>query len=206
ETTVLKGANAAALYGSQASNGALIITTRKGANGAPQITFSHTSQFESISFLPKFQTEFGPGSPDWYTNSPDAKAGVFFKPGVNGLPGTPDTGYLYQYQGFENQQYGPRFDGSLQSFGYTLPDGRQQYLTYEARPDERRKFFNNGYQMQNGVTFAGGDDKTKFFVSYQNVHNNGIVPKDVFDRNSFRFNASRELGRLTLGFNVSYIN
>jgi TonB-linked SusC/RagA family outer membrane protein len=200
-TSVLKGANAAALYGSQASNGALVITTRKGRAGAPQVTFSHTSQFESISFLPKFQTEFGPGSPDWYTNSDQAKAGIFFKP-----DNTPDTGYGYQYQGFENQQYGPRYDGSVRPFGYALPDGTIQRLTYEARPDERRKFFNNGYQMQNGVTFSGGDEKTKFFVSYQNVHNNGIVPKDKFDRNSFRFNASRELGRLTLGFNVSYIN
>nr|GFD54425.1 hypothetical protein [Tanacetum cinerariifolium] len=60
--SVLKGANAAALYGSQASNGALVITTKRGGNTA-QVTLSHTSQFESISFLPKFQTEFGPGSP-----------------------------------------------------------------------------------------------------------------------------------------------
>jgi TonB-linked SusC/RagA family outer membrane protein len=203
-TSILKGANAAALYGSQASNGALIITTKKGNAGAPQVTFSHTSQFESISFLPKFQTEFGPGSPDWYNNSKNAKAGIFFNPGVNGAPGAPDVDYGYQYQGFENQQYGPRFDGSPQSFGYTLPDGTTQTLTYEARPNERKKFFNTGYQMQNGVSFAGGDEKSKFFASYQNVHNNGIVPKDLFDRNSFRFNASRELGRLNVGFNLSY--
>ena len=44
-TSVLKGANAAALYGSQASNGALIITTKKGSAGTSQVTFSHTSQF-----------------------------------------------------------------------------------------------------------------------------------------------------------------
>lgn len=196
---VLKGANAAALYGSQASNGALIITTKKGSSNGSQVTFSHTSQFESISFLPKFQTEFGPGSPDWYNNSDNAKAGVFFKP-----DNSVDSGYGYQYQGFENQQYGPRFDGSLRPFGQPLADGSVQTLTYEARPDEKRKFFDTGYQMQNGVTFSGGDEKTKFYTSYQNVHNNGIVPKDVFDRNSFRFNASHEINHLTIGFNVSY--
>jgi len=195
---VLKGANAAALYGSQASNGALIITTKKGGNNS-QVTFSHTSQFESIAFLPKFQTEFGPGSPDWYTNSDQAKAGVFFNP-----DNEVDDDYHYQYQGFENQQYGPRFDGSVRPFGQTLADGSVQMLTYEARPDEKKKFFNTGYQMQNGVTFSGGDEKTKFFTSYQNLRNNGIVPKDVFDRNSFRFNASREIGRLNVGFNASY--
>lgn len=196
---VLKGANAAALYGSQASNGALIITTKKGGNNGSQVTFSHTSQFESISFLPKFQEEFGPGSPDWYTNSVQGKAGVFFEP-----DNEVDSDYHYQYQGFENQQYGPRFDGSLRPFGQPLADGSVQTIAYEARPDEKRDFFNTGYQMQNGVTFSGGDEKTKFFTSYQNLKNNGIVPDDVFNRNSFRFNASREIGRLNVGFNLSY--
>lgn len=190
--SVLKGANAAALYGSQASNGALIITTKKGGN-TPQITLSQTSQFESVSFLPKFQNEFGPGA-NTYTSTLPAFTG----------DDSPDSGYLTQYQGFENQQYGPRFDGSLRPFGEKLATREVQMLTYEARPEEKRKFFNNGYQMQNGVTFSGGDEKSKFFASYQNVHNNGIIPKDKFDRNTFRFNASRELDRLTIGFNVSY--
>ena len=210
-TSVLKGANAAALYGSQASNGALIITTKKGRAGTSQVQFSHTSQFESISFLPKFQEEFGPGSPDWYNNSDNAKAGIFFASQDPAIPDadrptTVDTEYAYQYQGFENQQYGPRFDGSMQPFGYTLPDGTVQMVKYEARPNERKDFFNTGYQTQNGVSFSGGDEKTKFFASYQNIHNNGIVQRDQFDRNNFRFNASRDFGRLNVGFNAAYIN
>ena len=197
-TSILKGANAAALYGSQASNGALIITTKKGGNTS-QVTFSHTSQFESISFLPKFQDGFGPGSPDWIYAA-EKRGDVTPFAG----DGQPDNGYLHQYQGFENQQYGPRFDGSLQPFGQTLADGSVQTLPYVARPNEKRDFFNTGYQTQNGVSFSGGDEKTKFFASYQNVHNNGIIPKDKYDRNNFRFNASREIGRLTAGFNISY--
>jgi TonB-linked SusC/RagA family outer membrane protein len=192
DISVLKGANAAALYGSQASNGALIISTKKGSN-APQITLSQTSQFESLSFLPKFQTEFGPGANSW-TQSVGA-----FKP-----DNTVDTNEDYQYNGFENQQFGPRFDGSMRPFGEKLADGSLQMLSYEARPNEKRAFWNNGFQMQNGVTFSGGDEKTKFYASYQNVRNKGIVPKDIYDRNTFRFNASREIGRLTIGFNISY--
>ena len=192
--SVLKGANAAALYGSQASNGALIITTKRGGN-TPQITLSQTSQVESLSFLPKFQTEFGPGANVYNSTLPPFTA-----------DNSVDTNYNTQYQGFENQQYGPRFDGSLRPFGEPLANGDVQMLTYVARPNEKRAFFNNGYQMQNGITFSGGDEKTKFYTSYQNVHNNGIVPKDKYDRNSFRFNASHELGRLTVGFNISYIN
>lgn len=191
--SVLKGANAAALYGSQASNGALIITTKRGGN-TPQITLSQTSQVESLSFLPKFQTEFGPGANVYNSTLPPFTS-----------DNSVDTNYNTQYQGFENQQFGPRFDGSLRPFGEQLANGDVQMLTYEARPNEKRAFFNNGYQMQNGISFSGGDEKTKFFASYQNVHNNGIVPKDKYDRNSFRFNASHELGKLTVGFNISYI-
>ena len=190
--SVLKGANAAALYGSQASNGALIVTTKKGGV-TPQITLSQTSQFESVSFLPKFQTDFGLGANSWNQTRP------LYAPN-NAIDSNED----YQYNSFENQQFGPRFDGVMRPVGERLANGDVQMLPYEARPNEKRAFFNNGFQVQNGVTFSGGDDKTKFYASYQNVHNNGIVPKDKFDRNTFRFNASRELNRLTVGFNVSY--
>ncbi|NML67488.1 SusC/RagA family TonB-linked outer membrane protein [Hymenobacter sp. RP-2-7] len=192
DISVLKGANAAALYGSQASNGALIITTKKGSNRS-QITLSQTSQFESVSFLPQFQTQFGPGANSWNQTRP-----------VYAPNGAIDSNEDYQYNSFENQQFGPRYDGVLRPVGERLENGDVQMLTYNARPDEKRKFWNTGYQAQNGISFSGGDEKTKFYASYQNVHNNGIVPKDKLDRNSFRFNASRELGRLTAGFNVAY--
>lgn len=190
--TVLKGANSAALYGSQASNGALVITTKKGGT-TPQVTFSQTSQFESLAFLPKFQDQFGNGA-NVYTNNLDK-----FDP-----DGNPDIDYHAQYQGFENQQFGPRYDGSLQPIGVPTESGNIERIAYSARPNERRDFFQNAYQMQNNVSFSGGDEKSKIFVSFQNVHNNGIIPKDKFDRNTFRLNASRELGKLTVGFNASY--
>jgi len=192
DITILKGANAAAIYGSQASNGAMIITTKKGST-TPVVTFSHTSQFERLSFLPDLQNEFGNGANE-YGNLYEP-----FKP-----DGSPDADYEYQYQGFENQQYGPRFNGQQVPLGYPLANGAQQFGTYEALKNERRKFFDTGYQMQNNVSFSGGNDRSKVFVSFQNVRNNGIVPKDVFDRNTFRLNASQDIGKLKVGFNASY--
>jgi TonB-linked SusC/RagA family outer membrane protein len=192
--TVLKGANAAALYGSQASNGALIITTKKGGT-TPSVTFSHTSQFESISFLPKLQNEFGLGAQEYAENYP-----VFPVAGEDST----SLDYESQYNNMENQQYGPRFDGRVVRLGLGLENGLQQYTTYDSKPNERRNFFNTGYQMQNNVSFSGGDDKSKIFVSFQNVKNNGIVPKDEYNRNAFRLNASRDFGKLTVGFNTSY--
>ncbi|QNE40381.1 SusC/RagA family TonB-linked outer membrane protein [Hymenobacter sp. NBH84] len=175
EITVLKGANAAALYGSQATNGALIVTTKKGGKG-PQVTFSHTSQLESISFWPKLQNEFGPGSTEW-----DA-----------------------EYTEYENQQYGPRFDGSIRPLGRETENGNIQNIAYEARPNERKNFFKTGYQMQNNVSFSAGNNDTKILVSAQNLKNHGIIPRDVFERNTFRVNASTQVKRLLIGANVSY--
>jgi TonB-linked SusC/RagA family outer membrane protein len=175
DITVLKGANAAALYGSQATNGALVITTKRGGT-KPSVTYTHTSQLEQISFWPKLQNEFGPGSAEW----------------------------VQTYNPYENQQYGDRYDGSTRNLGSTTQSGNIQQITYEARPQERKDFFNTGYQMQNNISFSGGDKDTKIFVSYQNVRNSGIVPKDRYERNTFRANASRQMNRLSAGMNVSY--
>ncbi len=104
DVTVLNGSNAAALYGSEASNGALLITTKKGtAKGAPpSISIQHTITRESVSYLPKLQQRFGSGSA---ANFP-----IY----------TPD----------ENQQYGPAFDGQLRPIGQPLADGSIQVIPY----------------------------------------------------------------------------
>lgn len=176
DITVLKGANAAALYGSQATNGALIVTTKKGSVNKPTVTFSHTSQFESISFVPKLQNQFGPGSDSWQQ----------------------------VYTPYENQQYGPRFDGSMRELGTRTASGDIQTISYTDKGAVIKDFFKTGYQMQNGVTFSGGDQQTKYYMSVQNLKNNGIVPSDTYERNTFRANASRQMGKLSAGVNVSY--
>lgn len=61
EVTVLKGANAAAIYGSQGVNGVILVTTKKGKSGRGQISFSNSTLLESVAWLPKFQEEFGAG-------------------------------------------------------------------------------------------------------------------------------------------------
>lgn len=61
EITVLKGANAAAIYGSQGVNGVILVTTKKGKSGSGQIAFSNSTLLENIAWLPEFQDEFGAG-------------------------------------------------------------------------------------------------------------------------------------------------
>ena len=58
EMTVLKGANASALYGSEAANGVIVITTKSG-KGKLNVTIDSSTQFESVAYLPEFQDQFG---------------------------------------------------------------------------------------------------------------------------------------------------
>ncbi|CAM1373885.1 SusC/RagA family TonB-linked outer membrane protein [Tenacibaculum xiamenense] len=60
--SVLKGANAAALYGARASNGVIMITTKKGKKGKMSIGFNSSVTFEEVAFLPEFQNTYGQGS------------------------------------------------------------------------------------------------------------------------------------------------
>ena len=60
--SVLTGAAAAALYGSRAANGAIVITTKKGKVGHTEVTFSQNSEFLSAFRLPEFQNRYGTGS------------------------------------------------------------------------------------------------------------------------------------------------
>ena len=66
DVTILKGSSAAAIYGPDARNGVIVVTTKKGSS-APQVTFGHSSQFSQISFFPALQDKFGSGGYGSYT-------------------------------------------------------------------------------------------------------------------------------------------
>ena len=181
DITVLKSNIAATLYGQDGANGAILVTTKRGTRGSkPVITVGTTVQFDNISFFPKLQNEYGTGETE------DA----------NGLP-------VYDY--FTNNSFGPRYDGSIVPLGAPLENGAQNFVKYSDLGNERYKFFNTGVTTQFDVSISGGDEKSRYFVSAQDVKLKGIVPKDQNRRSSFRFNASRDFGKLTTSFNINYI-
>ena len=87
--SVLKGASAAALYGSQGANGVILITTRSGKAGKPQINFSSSATFDNAAYKPKFQNAYGPATPaslqSWGSaiNGGGDNLGKFFQTGNN---------------------------------------------------------------------------------------------------------------------------
>jgi TonB-linked SusC/RagA family outer membrane protein len=175
---VLNGAAGSALYGSEASNGVLLVTTRTGAKGRPQIKVSHTTTFEQVNFFPKLQTRFGQGA------TADAQ---LFDP-------------------IENQQFGPAFDGSTRELGYPLVNGDQQYAVYSPASNGRNSFWETGVQNQSNISFSFGNDNITSFISAQYLDATGTTPGDKFNKVSLRMNNTQKiLENLNLAYNVSYV-
>jgi TonB-linked SusC/RagA family outer membrane protein len=178
DITVLNGSNAAALYGSDGSNGALIITTKKGTKGTTTVTLANTTNFENVSFFPEFQTEFGSGT---------------------------NPGYPTVYVPYENQQYGPRFDGSMRQIGKPLQDGSIQTVKYAPTTD-KKDFWETGITNQTDLSISGGDDKSTTFLSIQYLKNKGTTLKDEYKRTSVRLNGTRDFGnKLSVAYNTNYV-
>ena len=178
EVTVLNGAGAAALYGSQASNGAIIVTTKKGKRGVTSVGLSQTATIESVAFFPKIQKGFGAGGSGYGTD-------------VNGKP-------TFSY--LENQSYGPAFDGTMQPLGPPLEDGTQDSALYQYN-DGHFKFWEKGLTQQSDVNFQSGDENSTFYMSGQYVGVTGTTPGDKYNRAAFRLNGTRKVGQKV---NITY--
>jgi TonB-linked SusC/RagA family outer membrane protein len=183
EVVVLNGAGAAALYGSQASNGAIIITTKKGRKGATEVTLGHTVTLQSLAYFPKLQKKFGPGGTGYGTD-------------VNG---NPTFSYL------ENQSYGPEFDGVKRPLGPALEDGSQDSAAYAYNPGHL-KFWDLGITDQTDFSLQNGDERSTMFLSAQYATTKGTTPGDKYNRASVRVNGTRKLGNaISATYSASYI-
>jgi TonB-linked SusC/RagA family outer membrane protein len=190
--SILKGGQAATLYGSAGINGALIITTKRGTKGKLKVSYSNSTNFEQISFLPKFQDQYGAGS-HYYQSF-----------GTAGYSNDPLVRLKENWRSYENQQFGDAFDGSTRAQGRTLEDGSVYTLPYAAIPNARRKAFDTGVSMNNQINFQGGDETSSFYMSLENQRIAGITPHDKSERTGARLSATKEYGKLTTSFNVGY--
>lgn len=180
--TVLNGASATALYGSQAANGALVITTKKGHNGSVQINVQNTTTASNVAFNPKEQHEFGGGG-DGYGITPDGQG--IFSP-------------------IENESYGPRFNGATVDLGAPLQDGSQLTVPYSYFKD-RNKFWQTGLTNQTGLSLSSGDDKSSIYISGQYLTATGVTWLDKYTRATFRINGMRKISKtITANYGVSY--
>ena len=172
---VLKGATAAALYGSLAGNGAIIVETKKGKIGESFVVgLSSTTTFEEVAFMPEFQTKYG-------------------------------IGWQGAYDNIENTNWGPRFDGQVRQIGPIFGDGTFQAVPYAPIKNNLKDFYRTGITALNTVSFSGGNESSTFFMSVGDQRTDGIVTGDEYKRNTFRVNATKKMGDLQLGFTSNYL-
>ena len=186
--TVLKGPAAAALYGSRASNGALMITTKSGANRAKktEITLNSTGTFSSVLKLPTFQNEYGQGYMSGSATSADY---------VTGIDDASD-----------NFSWGAPFTGKVEPWGQKI-DGVNQMKPYSALPNNIKDFFTTGFALDNNVGISSGNDNSSFFLSLNSLNSNSIYPgnSDTYNKYGVRFNGKTKLSNnFTASINFNY--
>ncbi|HJP61803.1 MAG TPA: SusC/RagA family TonB-linked outer membrane protein [Mucilaginibacter sp.] len=165
--TVLKGPAAAALYGSRAQFGAILITTKKGANNKKGLTVdinSSTVINKGFTAFPRVQHSFGPGENTFYT----------FVDGKGGAPGGVDSDY---------DVWGPYFNGqSIAQYDSPIVNGVRQGTPWTARgANNLANFLRTGYQTNNDIALTANGDNytTRFSVSQQ--HQNSYIPSQYLD-------------------------
>lgn len=162
---VLKGANASALYGSEAANGVLVIETKKGS-GKLNIELNSSVELETISYMPGLQDEFGAG-------------------------GFPDG----TIRSLENVAWGPRFDPSIMvPISETYENGDVWEVPYAPIHNNLKNFFDDALSYRNGVTISSGDEGGSILFSVDHLDKKGVVPKDKFETTNVRLNASKNVG------------
>ncbi len=172
DVNVLKGSSAAAVYGSDASNGVILFTTKKGSRGKSSLTFSATAQRETAAYLPGWQTQFGSNGGEQYVN---------------------DFNDLSTYIPYENQQYGPQFNGKMVPLGRPLFDSSHQEVPYSAT-DDKTKFFKPATTTQYNLSFSSGDENSRYYLSAQDVDSKSVMPGDYGHRDVFRVGGNKTYG------------
>jgi TonB-linked SusC/RagA family outer membrane protein len=186
--TLLKGGAAAALYGSRAANGVVVITTKTGkarpSRKGVEIAFASTYGLEKISQLPELQNKYGTGTNFAYAQ-------------VNGSWGSPFPGTVPYTTNTTIPHWFDNRVGLEAYWGTTVP--------YRAYPNNVADQFTTGKLFENTVTISGGNEKSNLTAVVTHSTNDGYIPNTAFDRTSFSVGGRTVLeNKLTLGTNLTY--
>lgn len=204
--SVLKGANAAALYGSAASNGVLIMNTKKGGHKMV-ISYTNTVNLESISYFPGLQSTYGGYGGESPTGPyPPTGGSINYIDPFTGVP------LVVPY---ENESYGVAY-GSLDfPIGNVVTGGPDasnnfRYGPYKYVKNGRTDFFQTGVGDQNDLSVSFGNKWGGLYIAGEHLTKAGVVPMDKFQRDGIRLNGNIHLKRFNasggVGFNRSTTN
>lgn len=186
--SVLKGSAAAALYGSRASRGVVVVTTKTGrgrkANKGLEVTLSSSYTLEEIASLPVFQNKYGAGA-DFNYQQANGSWGAAF----NNAAGYPTRETIPHWLAAD--PHFPQFSGT------TVP--------YQAYPNNVQDVFETGGMYDNSLTLRGGDQNTNFGATISNLTQSGVIPNSTFDRTSLSIGGQTKLlNGLRMGGSFAY--
>lgn len=186
--TILKGASATALYGSRGAFGVILITTKKGQKSTdrkfPRVAFNTSAGFDE-AITEGYQDQYLQGLNGLYRNGLPADKGGYAEATNGATQGT--------------TSWGPHRDSVS-----------QQVISAIGMPkvyDPRADFYRTGKVYTNSLSLSGGSDKTTYMLTYSNLNQNGIVPNNTFNRNSFLASFTSQLSeKFNVTTSVNYIN
>ena len=179
--SVLKGAAAAALYGSRAGNGVILITTKSGsARKGIGVSVNESLSFDRAYLFPDIQNTFGSGS---FTETTDV---------------------------ISDASWGPRLDVGTSYVQWDSPtdaSGNKIATPWVSYPNRLKDFFETGVTNTLNVAVTGANDNGSFRLSYTNMDNTGIMPNTDLKRNNVNLNAGYNLRpNLKVTTSVAYTN
>lgn len=180
--SVLKGAAASAQWGSRATHGVILITTKKGRSDKKiGVTVTHTEQWSQVFKFPDYQNEYGAG----WTFGLDS---FVTDPNTNRPQIDPSWGYW---------SFGPRMNGQT----VEDMDGHIQKFS----PNNPKDAYQTGRFVNTNIAIDGGNEQTTFRLSFSNQHNLGIAYGNTFTRNNINLNATQKLGKIVdINANVNF--
>jgi len=200
--SVLQGPAAAAQFGSQASNGAIVITLKRGRQtpGAG-ITLNLGAQFENAYVLPKYQNVYAGGASseliqyNWQEGQPEEWKAL-------------DGKYYHDYQ--DDASWGPKMEGQEYIPWYAWYPGHSrsfQTASLTPQPNNARDFYETGITLNNGVTFSQSSEKIDFKATYNNQWVNGLLPESSLSKNNLNVITTYRMSKkLELSADINYIN
>ena len=199
--TVLQGPAATAQFGSQGSNGAIVLTMKKGSKNMKGlgVDLNIGGQTDAVYILPNYQDAYSGGSSQdmtqyiWSEGQPEEWKALSGK-------------YYHNYE--DDASWGPRMVGQEYIPWYAWYGGtKYSYKTAKLtpHPDNARDFYNTGLTSNNTVSINGANDKTAFRMSYGNIFSKGIIPYSQLSKNTLTLSLQHNVtDRLLVSANINY--
>ena len=175
--TVLKGPNAAALYGSRANNGAIVVNSKKGRSTGRGFSVDLNTSYimETPLLLTNYQNVYGQGNGGSYSPSSE-------------------------------NSWGPRMEGQMVDHWSPDPNWPVDQYAYQPQPDNVRDFFQTGHNFATSLAINAGNEKNQTYFSYTYTDAAGVVPTNELTRHNFNLRLTNKLAeKLTLDSKINYI-